>query len=457
MERNEVYELICNASVLGNLGMFVGAGFTKSILENNYTCCSYNWMELLAECCKRMGTDPELVKSKGSYPEIASQICKQYMENKRGTDEEADYRQACIKLKSVICELVNVYPEEEDKKRFQSYFDGLDINWIVTTNYDTILESILIGKALPLNPAGSFIKIKNMVPVYHIHGIRTNPQSIVITNEDYISMFRPGDYRQARLPFLMKESTVLMVGYGFGDINVISAVDWSRNVYQNIIETCDTDIIQLLYCDPDQIPRPEPYRDESGIIVVEIRSIEEFFEALCQYQLEYTESYNKVVSEVSDHINRFITAKKSDVDQFIDNEEKRKETIDYIEQLRPEFSYIYNSYIGYLGEVFSNLDQRSIPNGAFEAYDEKLRVLLDILEVIDIGKAPPAFFAFLADSLESLAYYIGTNKGQSWKAHSTWQSNKQRISPETVTELQRYAESNLHRCYRLKALLKTIN
>lgn len=68
MERNEVYELICNASVLGNLGMFVGAGFTKSILENNYTCCSYNWMELLAECCKRMGTDPELVKSKGSYP-----------------------------------------------------------------------------------------------------------------------------------------------------------------------------------------------------------------------------------------------------------------------------------------------------------------------------------------------------------------------------------------------------
>lgn len=98
------------------------------------------------------------------------------MEDKRGTDEEADYRQACIKLKSVICELVNVYPEEEDKKRFQSYFDDLDINWIVTTNYDTILENILIGKALPLNPAGSFIKIKNMVPVYHIHGIRTNPQ-----------------------------------------------------------------------------------------------------------------------------------------------------------------------------------------------------------------------------------------------------------------------------------------
>lgn len=267
-------------------------------------------------------------------------------------DEEADYRQACLKLKSVICELVNVYPEEGEKKRFRDYFNKLNLNWIVTTNYDTILESILTGMALPLNPAEGFIKIKNMVPVYHIHGIRTNPQSIVITNEDYISMFRPGDYRQARLPFLMKESTVLMVGYGFGDINVISAVDWSRNVYQNIIETCDTDIIQLLYCDPDQIPRPEPYHGESGIIVVEIRSIEEFFEALCQYQLEYTERYNKVVSEVSDHINRFITAEKSDVDQFIDNEEKRKETIDYIEQLRPEFSYVYSSYIGYLERYF---------------------------------------------------------------------------------------------------------
>lgn len=40
-----------------------------------------------------------------------------------------------------------------------------------------------------------------MIPIYHIHGVCNIPDSIVITNEDYAYMFRPNDYRQARLPF----------------------------------------------------------------------------------------------------------------------------------------------------------------------------------------------------------------------------------------------------------------
>lgn len=63
-----------------------------------------------------------------------------------------------------------------------------------------------------------------MIPIYHIHGVCNIPDSIVITNEDYAYMFRPNDYRQARLPFLMKESLVIMIGYALGDLNVITAV-----------------------------------------------------------------------------------------------------------------------------------------------------------------------------------------------------------------------------------------
>ena len=33
--KEDVFKAICNASRLGNLGFFVGSGFTKAILENN--------------------------------------------------------------------------------------------------------------------------------------------------------------------------------------------------------------------------------------------------------------------------------------------------------------------------------------------------------------------------------------------------------------------------------------
>lgn len=40
--KEDVFKAICNASRLGNLGFFVGSGFTKAILENNtYYECVY--------------------------------------------------------------------------------------------------------------------------------------------------------------------------------------------------------------------------------------------------------------------------------------------------------------------------------------------------------------------------------------------------------------------------------
>lgn len=109
------------------------------------------------------------------------------------------------------------------------------------------LESILAGKSITIGPCDSFIKIKDITPIYHIHGIINDPENIVLTNEDYVSLFRPSDYRQARLPFLIKKSTVLMLGYSLNDINVISSVDLANNVYKNINNYHESNIIQVVW------------------------------------------------------------------------------------------------------------------------------------------------------------------------------------------------------------------
>ena len=48
--KEDVFKAICNASRLGNLGFFVGSGFTKAILENNTYYEAYTWAELLKIC-----------------------------------------------------------------------------------------------------------------------------------------------------------------------------------------------------------------------------------------------------------------------------------------------------------------------------------------------------------------------------------------------------------------------
>ena len=61
--KEDVFKAICNASRLGNLGFFVGSGFTKAILENNTYYEAYTWAELLKVCCEEMKINENILKN----------------------------------------------------------------------------------------------------------------------------------------------------------------------------------------------------------------------------------------------------------------------------------------------------------------------------------------------------------------------------------------------------------
>lgn len=448
--KDDLYKIICNASFLGTLGLFVGSGFTKSVLEDDMDYDAYTWAELLEECCYKMNVDKSIMKSNASYPEIASKICKQRSIN----EETISYQEAINEMKSLIAELTTAYPLKIVQEKYSKWFEQLDLNWIVTTNYDTILESILCGKALSITPDSCFTKVKGLIPIYHIHGIRSIPSSIVITNEDYTYLFRPNDYRQARLPFLIKESLVLMIGYALGDINVVTAVDWSKNVFTNTNENYDFPIIQLLY---KSDPKDAPYIDDSGIIIFEIDSLENFFKELSEYFVSYEEEYMKLVTSINDYITLFSESSDADIMRFIDDIDFRNNIIDFVASLNHEFSYIYISYLGFLRSVVKKLNELSEPKGAFEAYNKKLIVLLDILTKVPLKKMPTSFFSFVAIALDSVAHYTGTYMGQSWTAFDTWNHRKHTLPKEIVEELWTVVKSSQWNYYNdLKTLLKSI-
>ena len=84
---------------------------------------------------------------------------------------------------------------------------------------------------------------------------------------------------------------------------------------------------------------------------------------------------------------------------------------------------------------------RSAPNGAFEAYNENLKILLDLLEKIELSSMPPALLESLAFHLNRVGYYVGTQKGESRSAYSTWMSRKVNIPFTTIQELGLIAKS----------------
>lgn len=162
--------------------------------------------ELLEKASKKMKVDYEAIWKVGvGYPDIASSICKLHSET-----VECDYAKSLSQLKNEIAALTSWYPDKEQREKFSKYLECLSPSWVTTTNYDLIIESLLTGRSTPLGPNDSLSSPKGVIPVFHLHGLRTNPEEIIIAQEDYVTLFRPSEYRQIKLALTIKESTTLL-------------------------------------------------------------------------------------------------------------------------------------------------------------------------------------------------------------------------------------------------------
>lgn len=101
----------------------------------------------------------------------------------------------------------------------------------ITTNYDSFLETffsgykVLIGQEDALNDS-----ILQMGNIYKIHGGISNPDSIVLTKEDYDQFDRKAKFLSSKLLTMFVENPVIFIGYSLSDSNIIKIL--------NDIETC---------------------------------------------------------------------------------------------------------------------------------------------------------------------------------------------------------------------------
>lgn len=449
MEKEELFNKICAASTLGTLGYFVGTGFSKAILASK----AFSWIELLEKCCEELGVGNDICNSHLSCPEIATMICENYAANNGVT-----YNEALKKFKHVVSRLTNVNLNYEDCEAHRKWFNRILPSWVVTTNYDRIIESIIGARALSISPSQCFLKVFPYIPVFHLHGICNEEDGIVITNEDYISMFRPGEYRQARLPILIKESCVLMIGYGLGDINVITAMDWAKNVYKNLVSKYEFQVIQLVYT--EQPRNDKPYVNSSGVVIYEIKDLKDFFSELGSFMEKFTAWYIKGQEEMNKKIAYFANANQAVIEKYADDDNFRRGIVNYFKGLKYPFGYVYDFYLPFLKRVVNFQYSKSVSYGAFETYNKILKVLLDALIEIPADKIPDIVFRELAAELNSVGFYIDLDgkytSGKAFSATETWHLRKKDIPQETIDKLNSLLSTDGEPYLTLRELLKTI-
>ncbi len=440
LKRDEVLKIISSAASYGNLGLFVGAGSCKAVL-NDEEDVALSWAQLLEKASEQLEVNYYAIPKQGAgYPEIASRVCQAYAHSKHKT-----FSQGASRLKQAIASLTCWYPDRERIEKFGTYLDSLSPSWVITTNYDLVIEALLTGRSIPLGPSDQLTNPRGIVPVYHLHGIRTSPEDIIITQEDYVSLFRPNEYRQIKLALTVKESTTLLLGYGLGDVNVLTAIDWSNNVFLGEKRDFPHDVIQVIR---KENPRQSPYRDRSGIWVVDTNDLVNFFE---EY-MAVRDTEKKKEEETKNAIQKLSQAladpNTSLIDRFIDDEKYRKTAIRILSRSP---IHLVSGFISFLDKCIDETWKRSEPRGAFEGYKQNLSIILDILTLFDVDKIPPALFQTAAYGLQRVGYYVGTDTGKSWSAAETWKNRKRELSTEMVKELKNVADQ--HSYHNVKHLL----
>jgi hypothetical protein len=426
---NSVFETIADAVIYGNLGLFVGAGLPMAVLNKPGITQALSWPQLLHQCAADLkitkGEYDGIISPGTSFPHVATNLCKLI-----ALKRNISYPTAVKELKQQISDITSLYPDTNSRGVYRNFFDILNPNWIITTNYDTVIESILTGKGHSLSPSDQLIAPKGQIPVYHLHGLRTIPDSIVITQEDYVALFRPNEYRQQKLTLLIKESVTVLIGYNLSDFNVLTAVDWSKNVFDGKSESYPNGIIQLYFTSN---PKPAPYRDDNGIWIFEFSNLVELLSNLivtvskrCGMNAIVKNSTKNLSAEYSDPSDEMIKS-------FVDDPEYRAKVLNILKQHESE---LIDAFLELLTRSLDSVWKKAIKKGGFPIYDQYLEIILEIIESVDIKNAPPALIHLLSSSLDKVGYYIGPNYGEANAAYKTWMKQGKKINQTFIKELK---------------------
>lgn len=233
--------------------IFAGAGLTK-----RYFSDAPSWPDLIKNLwTETLGENSYFDR----YFELREELNDQFQILVTMAEElEASYNRLFVKRVVELPNLtVNDYYETDKspfKTRIANIFSSLtprkgmdeELNlfgallskarFIVTTNYDPLIESLLKDKVqVNVGSNGLFNPSEEYGELYKIHGSVSDPDSIVITKSDYLKISETNILVNAKILTKLTEAPILFIGYSLTDDNIRSLLsDLSANMPFSISE-----------------------------------------------------------------------------------------------------------------------------------------------------------------------------------------------------------------------------
>lgn len=91
---------------------------------------------------------------------------------------------------------------------------------IITTNYDSMIELVFEGYEAIVGRGVLRYDLNSFGEIFHIHGMTSEPESMILTTSDYDNWHKQSRYFAAKLLTYFVEHPVFIFGYGLGDPNV---------------------------------------------------------------------------------------------------------------------------------------------------------------------------------------------------------------------------------------------
>ncbi|ARS89325.1 SIR2 family protein [Natrarchaeobaculum aegyptiacum] len=281
MEDIEEYQLEITEDIRETVGskpvqpiLFVGSGLSKRYFSGP------SWDGLLsnlAASCPKLEYNYGYYRQSRDPPEMGSLLADRFSQwawdqnERKFSDMKPDYEQnpdiflkkeISDRFKELTPETVDELTEEkldedltiEDAANEIDLLRDIQPHAVITTNYDTFLETIfnndgkedekydvIVGEKILRAPH------KSVGEILKIHGSVTQPESLILTSEDYDEFVNRKRYLSSKMLTYFAEHPLLIVGYSATDPNVRSILSWVNQLLPGD-EMVAEDIYFLNFC-----------------------------------------------------------------------------------------------------------------------------------------------------------------------------------------------------------------
>lgn len=225
--------------------LFLGSGFSRHYLGTP------QWNGILqmfaphklAQYYSKLNTD-SLIK-------VATEIAKDVTEDFWNLDDDDVFKMAVqdqvVDGSSVLKIKISDYLKKQSLHEFPDEYEEeihilerLCIDGIITTNWDDTAER-LFPKFTPYVGQEQLIfsSTYSVGEIYKIHGSYKNPQSLILTENDYDGFSKKNPYLAAKLITIFIEHPIVFLGYSISDSNI-------QDILKSIVACLDNDNIRKL-------------------------------------------------------------------------------------------------------------------------------------------------------------------------------------------------------------------